>query len=115
MSIRNNKLYYLATILQFVLLLFFYFTRECVNCEHDNYINTIRDYRLCADKMDSIITVNKGNTLTCKDSSESSIKSEPNILHGKNIHFVDTVKVSYPGKDGVLIVTKYPFHKVIVD
>lgn len=119
MSFSNNKLYYSAIILQLSILIFTCLFRNCVTCGHDNYINTIRDYRLCANKMDSLILDNRNKALqlkSCKDSvKQIGIEEKPYTVNNKTINFIDSIKVSYPGKDGMEVIKTYPFHKVIVD
>lgn len=126
MAFNKNKLYYFAILLQMMLVSFFYFTKECVSCGHEYYIGRIEDYKTCAHKMDSVFKEQRDKHNTEKideigiDSDKAKHKAETDNdkeynVYDKTVSFIDTVKVSYVGKDGVSVVTNYPFHKVIVD
>ena len=113
MSFSKNKLYYSAIILQFILLLYFAFCKDC-NGEYTypDYKNRLEDYRECSRKLDSAF-------LDRRKESEMSVSctSAANTIKLHDIHntYIDSIKVSYPGKDGMEVIKTYPFHKVIVD
>lgn len=117
----NNKLYYITIVLQFILLLYFAFCKECTNkYKYYNYKDKLQDYKECSRKLDSVFLERRNNnkcqnTLTTDASVRCLKKYDNYTVYNKNINFIDTVKVSYPGKDGVIITKYYPLHKTIID
>ena len=116
MSILTNKLYYTALILQLMLVLYFAFCKDCnTNYSYPDYVNRIADYRECSRKLDSVFLERRREkeiavSWTADSSAANTIK-----LLDRHSAYVDSIKVSYPGKDGVSVVKTYPLHKTIVD
>ena len=116
MSFSKNKLYYSAIILQFILLLYFVFCKDC-NGEYTypDYKNRLEDYRECSRKLDSAFPERRNEKeIAVSWTADSSAANTMQLLDRHNT-YVDSIKVSYPGKDGMQVVKTYPFHKVIVD
>ncbi len=111
----NNRIYNVAIIVQFILLLHFIFKDD--SSEKYNYPDSrcrLEDYRECSRKLDSTF-LERRNKDSLKDNSVPDSLTRRFTKYNRNINFIDTVKVSYPGKDGVIITKYYPLHKTIID
>lgn len=123
MPFNKHKLYYIAIMLQLILFVFFYCVKDCKSRGMYSFSDRTNDYLTCANKLDSIFLERKNHSFGQQDKTiegdetfeNKTIEYKPYTIHNKQVNFIDTVKVSYVGKDGVLVITNYPFHKVIVD
>jgi len=114
MPLKLNKLYYFSLVVQSVIVLFFMMGAKCKDC-NIFYMDRINDYKKCSETIDSFVRERR-LIEAAKDKQRDSVEHYKSYMkYEKEVYFHDTVKVSYVGQDGVQVVTKYPFHKTIVD
>jgi hypothetical protein len=98
-----------------MLLLYFAFCKDCnTNYSYPNHINRIDDYRECSRKLDSVFLERRKKKEMSDNWTIDSSAANTKITR-RDSYYIDSIKVSYPGKDGMQIVKIYPLHKTIVD
>lgn len=126
MSIQKHSLYYMTIIIQFTVLIYYIFFNDNIKRSSLEYPdgNLNLKYNIeFGKKLDSILLERKKQNKLAEEYYNCNRKEvevqtrQSNVYKTTDNQFytIDTVKVSYVGKDGVTVVKKYPLHKTIVD